>query len=332
MEKYFLEHIKEILNESLLHTGTILPLLFLVFLLVEAVSHRSRSSRLAKAFSQPFIGPVVAAVLGLVPQCGFSVVATTLFLEGMIPIGSLLSAYISTSDEALPVMLADRASFPWVLPLLATKLIWGTVAGVCINAAVLYKTRSKIGPNASDTCDKVQVQMSLNIGHGTIETPSSGCSHNCTSTKLNPGEVVSHALSRTLRTASMIFVLSALFNVIGHAAQGRISAALSRPGLWQPIVAAFVGLVPSCATSVALAEGFRTGILSFPATVSGLTSNSGLGLLILTKEAKNKTDVITVVALLLFAAVLAGFLASMILPPSYMIHSELGWLRNMFHI
>jgi len=111
LEEHLIEHLTEILNESLLHTGTMLPLLFLVFLLVEAVSHRSTSSRVTNAFSHPFIGPIAAAALGLVPQCGFSVVATTLFLEGMIPIGSLLSAYISTSDEALPI-IDCRPGFP----------------------------------------------------------------------------------------------------------------------------------------------------------------------------------------------------------------------------
>ncbi|HHY17242.1 MAG TPA: hypothetical protein GX524_04135, partial [Firmicutes bacterium] len=129
MKEHVLEHLLEVLNESLAHTGVMFPLLFLVFLLVETVSNSSASCRITSAFSQPFIGPVAASALGLIPQCGFSVVATTLFLEGMIPMGSLLATFISTSDEAIPVMLSDRASLPWVLPLLATKLVWGTVAG-----------------------------------------------------------------------------------------------------------------------------------------------------------------------------------------------------------
>lgn len=89
------------------------------------------------------------------------------------------------------------------------------------------------------------------------------------------------------------------------------------PGVLQPVVAAVVGLIPSCATSVALAEGFRAGILSFPSVVSGLSANSGLGLLILVKEAENKAEVITAVALLLFAAVVAGLLGSIIFPGGY---------------
>ncbi len=326
-----LEHLRDVLNESLTHTALMLPFLFLVFLVVETVSHRTTSSKISRAFSQPFLGPVAAAALGLIPQCGFSVIATTLFLEGMIPMGSLLSAYISTSDEALPIMLADRASLPWVVPLLATKLVWGAAAGICINTAIMHRKNSK----AKLETDKAQGQVSLResdmqppmpgncgctcTGRTHTETHGPGCRSSTGGTHSGQAEIASHALSRTLRIASMIFVLSALFNFIGHAAQGRLYGALSRPGLWQPVVAALVGLVPSCATSVALAESFKAGILSFPATLSGLTSNSGLGLLILAKESSRKKDVVTVVALLVFAAVISGFLASTILPAGYLI-------------
>lgn len=328
MEQHVLEHLSEVLYESLVHTGTMLPVLFVVFAVVEIISHRSTSSRIAKAFSQPFVGPVAAAALGLIPQCGFSVVATTLFVEGMIPIGSLLSAYISTSDEALPVMLSDPASLPWVVPLLATKLVWGAVAGICINAAVLQRSKSrsrgaKPGTDRNAGQDQISGSNSTSLGpacHHAAEKHGPACSCSCIGDKSRPAEIASHAVSRTLRTASMVFVLSAVFNFIGHAAQGRIAAALTKPGLWQPVVAALVGLIPSCATSVALAESFRAGMLSFPATISGLASNSGIGLLILIKEAKSKRVVLTVFGLLVFASVLAGVLASLILPSGYLVH------------
>lgn len=302
MDLHELEHLREVLTESLTHTALMMPILFAVFVIVEAVAHRAGSSKLTRAFAQPFLGPMAASIFGLIPQCGFSVAATALYLEGMIPIGSLISAYISTSDEALPVMLADKSSLPWVLPLILTKLVWGTVAGICINAAVLV--RDKRGSNA---------------GHELPHVQSGGKVASCPGEASGATGIMSHALSRTLRTACMVFVLSTVLNLIGHAAEGRIYTALSYQGLLQPVVAALIGLVPSCATSVALAEGFKAGILSFPSVISGLSANSGLGLLILAKESRNKAEVIPIAALLLFAAIVAGILGSMIFPDGYII-------------
>jgi hypothetical protein len=303
LELHILEHLSEVLSESLSHTVLMLPFLFVVFLVVEAVSHRTSSPKIGRAFSQPFLGPLAAALLGLIPQCGFSVAATTLFVEGVIPMGSLISAYISTSDEALPIMLADRTTMPWVLPLILTKVVWGTVAGICINAAISLRNKPAAHVRTGSPTEHVRCSC---------ESASSQCAHQ------GAIGIASHAVSRALRIAAMVFVLSAVFNLIGHAAQGRIYTALSRQGLLQPVVAAVVGLIPSCATSVALAEGFRAGILSFPSVVSGLSANSGLGLLILVKESPNKTEVVTVVALLVFAAVVAGLLGSIIFPPGYL--------------
>jgi hypothetical protein len=308
------EHLREVLNESLGHTALMLPVLFVVFLIIEAVSHKTALSKVRRAFSQPFVGPVVAAILGLIPQCGFSVAATTLFLEGMIPIGSLISAYISTSDEALPIMMADKTTLPWVLPLMATKLVWGAVVGICVNAAALIRNMRPGQAEAKSQPDQPPCGCKLSLG---------GCSHGSSSRGGHSGavEIASHALSRALRIGAMVFVLSAVFNFIGHAAQGRIYTALSHPGLLQPVVAAVIGLIPSCATSVALAEGFRAGMLSFPAIVSGLSANSGLGLLILAKESQNKSEVIKVVILLVFAAIVAGLLGTMIFPPEYLLNN-----------
>ena len=116
--------LKEVLSESLVHTATMLPVLFLAFIIVEFASHRTGAGWLRRGMAHPYLGPVAAAGLGLLPQCGFSVATTSLFLEGMIPTGSLLASYIATSDEAVPILLSNPATLPWVLPLLATKLVW----------------------------------------------------------------------------------------------------------------------------------------------------------------------------------------------------------------
>ena len=324
LDQHVLEILREVLTESVIHTGTMLPLLFFVFILVEIISHRPEASKLTRAFAQPYLGPVAAAALGLIPQCGFSVVATTLFVEGVIPMGSLLSAYISTSDEALPIMMSDPTSLPWVLPLVVTKFLWGMVAGICINTAILKRAGAKPVRGAEKTDDLTGGQapdlaiQSKKSGLRDADLQKAQISSLGRRSRRTKGQriegVLSHALVRTLRIGAIIFLLSAGLNILGHSAQRKITAALSKPGFWQPAATAVIGLIPSCATSVVLAEGFRSGMLSFSATVSGLTSNAGMGLLILIKEARRKGEVLTVIVLLTLSAVLVGILTAFLLP------------------
>jgi len=141
LDLHVLEHLQEVLTESLARTAMMLPLLFVVLLVVEAVSHTTASSKVSRAFSQPFVGPLAAAILGLIPQCGFSVAATTLFLEGMIPLGSLIAAYISTSDDRCAIwvqaddkhlrMVAGSSAFGAKFKNDVRLLIDGSIAGMC---------------------------------------------------------------------------------------------------------------------------------------------------------------------------------------------------------
>lgn len=312
------EILGEVLPESLVHTGTMLPALFVVFVLVElleTLSHKKGSEKLARAFAHPYLGPIAAAALGIIPQCGFSVVATTLFVEGIIPMGSLLSAYISTSDEALPVMLSDPLSLPWVAPLIAIKLIWGSVVGILVNIALLRKkARTEIVDENRKTLPDINASCAIDASTHNHDSNS----HSLQGT--HPlGEVVMNALSRTLRIGAVVFLLYAAINLVGHLAQEQISGSLSSPGFWQPFVASLVGLIPSCATSVAIAETFKAGLLSFPAAVSGLTSNGGIGPLVLVKECKNKRDVVTLIVLQIVSALTVGILVSLFWPYGYYI-------------
>lgn len=287
-----MDHLIHILTESLRHTFFIMPVLFCVFLFVEIITHTSKPFWITRVTSNQYLGPIATALLGLLPQCGFSVAATTMFLEGLIPVGSLISAYISTSDEAIPILLGDSVSLPWVVPLLATKLIWGTTVGIIINLAA---KRNKF------------------LCPGEPPVPAHEHVHSCIGKSAETKEIIYHAFSRMLKISAMIFVLSSVFNYAGHIGEGHLMNLLTANGWWQPVVASLAGLIPSCATSVALAEGFRTGILSFSAMLSGLTSNAGLALLVLFKESRDKSSAFSVVGLLVVAACIAGFLATLLI-------------------
>lgn len=300
---------KEVLVESLTHAVAVAPALLLVFILMEVVSHGARPTFIASALRHSVAGPVAAAGLGLFPQCGFSVAATMLYIERMIPAGSLLASYIATSDEALPILAASPATLPWVLPLVAAKFVWGIVVGSVVNATGHVLKGAKAGKR-SRTGTRVEQWANTPEGRPTHSHSGGG---SCVGEKAHLRDYLPHALYRTARTVAMVFVLSSLLHLAGEFAHESLPGALATTAAWQPLAASLIGLIPSCATSVALAEGFSAGIISFPALLSGLTANSGMGLLVLVKESRDKLRPALVVALLTASAYIAGLLAQFLL-------------------
>ncbi len=257
MPSHLIIEVREALTESFRHTALMLPVLLAAFIVMETVNHSAKTARLATAANHAVFGPIVASALGLLPQCGFSVVATTLFLDGLIPTGSLLAAYISTSDEAVPVLLGNPDTLPWVLPLLATKLAWGAVAGIAVNLALgnRGRVRQKRGAPA-----ETNARSPGHGGGGDLGAKEGKVVGGCSVGHAAPKgwrEYLSHAAVRTARVGAMVFVLSSVLHFAGHLFSGKMDLALGQAGLVQPLVASLLGLIPSCATSVAMAEAFR---------------------------------------------------------------------------
>jgi hypothetical protein len=306
MFETFPDLVKEVLSESFLHTARMLPILVVAFLVVETVSHRAETTWLRRGMAHPWLGPIAAASLGLLPQCGFSVATTSLYIEGLIPTGSLLASYIATSDEAIPILLANPRTLRWVLPLLATKLVWGAIAGIAVNLGSRKAGRSRRYGAPED----VTASPTKSPGK-----PQKSHPHACVGTGGTLRDIIPHALSKAVRIAAMVFVMTSLLNTAGHVFSDHLSrAAASGEGIVQPLAASVLGLIPSCATSVVLAEGFGSGLVSFPALVSGLTANSGMGLLVLVKESRDKARTLGVVVLLIVSALISGSLASIAAP------------------
>lgn len=305
MNQEVLEALKEVLTESAVNTASMLPFLFLIFLLVEALSHSSKIRWVTRLTRHVYLGPLAAAVLGLLPQCGFSVLATAMYLEHLIPVGSLIAAYVATSDEAIPVLASDLGTVKWIVPLLATKLVFGACAGIAINLGLSAARRTN--PSVRESEDQSPSREDDETYGETEECPDQCIGH-----EASPLRITSHALSRTTRIAAMVFVIATILNLAGHFMEGKFLSLLKASGPLQVLAVSIVGLIPTCATSVALAEGFATGLLSFPSLLSGLISNSGMGLALLIKESRDKRDVLSVILLLVVTAFLGGLLASLL--------------------
>ena len=280
----------ELFLDALVDSAGMIPFLLVIYFLVEwferrfggTIEHRLKKS--AKA------GPALGALFGCVPQCGFSVVAASFYSRRLITTGTLLAVILSTSDEAIPVMLAQPGRSGIVITLLITKLIIGITAGYLID---LFMRRRQPAEAVHD--DHAEEHHEL------------GCCNHQLSGKTSRWQMLKHPLIHTAKIFVFVFVvtlgINGLIALVGEENLGRV---LLRHSLLQPFLAALVGLIPNCAASVAIAEMFLKGGLSYGSAVSGLCCSGGLGLLVLLRENRDFKDTLRVVALLVFISTVAG--------------------------
>ena len=281
---------KEIFLNSLVDSAGMIPFLLVIYFVVEwferrfggTIEHRLKKS--AKA------GPARGALFGCVPQCGFSVVAASFYSRRLITTGTLLAVILSTSDEAIPVMLAQPGRSGIVVTLLITKLIIGLIAGYLID---FFMRRRKPAEAAHD--DHADEHHEL------------GCCNHQLSGKTSRWQLLKHPLIHTAKIFLFIFAVTLGINgLIAAVGQENIGRVLLRHSLLQPFLAALVGLIPNCAASVAIAEMFLKGGLSYGSAVAGLCCSGGLGLLVLLRENRDFKDTLRIVALLFFISTAAG--------------------------
>jgi hypothetical protein len=229
---------------------------------------------------------LVGGVLGALPQCGFSAAATGFYTGRMITTGTLIAVYLSTSDEMLPILISSGAPLPVMLKLLGTKLIIGIAAGFAIDGITRLVNRGKKceqEPQIEELCER----------------------ENCDCGDRFVLSALKHTAYITAFLLLFTFVLNIGIELIGE--ENIKSVVLNRPVLGS-FLAALVGLIPNCASSVALTSLFVDGVLSSGALLSGLMVNAGVGLAILFRNNRPVKDSLRVVGILFGISVICGVL------------------------
>ena len=279
-----------ILEHSVLHTLVdtvkVVPFLFLTYLLMEFLEHKAGGAPERWLRTSGKVGPLVGGVLGALPQCGFSAAATGFYTGRMITTGTLIAVYLSTSDEMLPILISSGAPLPVMLKLLGTKLIIGIAAGFAIDGITRFVNRGKKceqEPQIEELCER----------------------ENCDCGDRFVLSALKHTAYITVFLLLFTFVLNIGIELIGE--ENIKSVVLGRPVLGS-FLAALVGLIPNCASSVALTSLFVDGVLSSGALLSGLMVNAGVGLAILFRNNRPVKDSLRVVGILFSIAVVCGIL------------------------
>lgn len=268
-----------------------IPVLFLAYLLMELLERsRKFNESILHAYSRK-AGPALGGLLGVVPQCGISGAAATLFSTGSITVGTMLAVFFATSDEMLPIMLSSLRESGGV----------GTVALIVLAKAVLGIALGYL----ADLVLRPFIRSGKDI-HSFCEREHCACDE-------EEGNVFASALKHTLKIALMLiavnFVLNVLFSVIGvERLSGTI---LNRPVLGELIVALF-GLIPNCSVSVVITESYLSGVLGLGGLFAGLLSNAGIGLLVLLRTNKNRRENAIIIAALYALSALSGIAVTLI--------------------
>lgn len=273
----------DVLMDAAMDSVRMLPFLFAAFCLLEAMEKHAGN------FSQRVLtgirgaGPVLGAVLGCVPQCGFSVLAANLFSGGMISAGTLLAVFLSTSDEAILMILGQPENAGVVGRLLLTKVLIAVAAGYLVDLCFpkLFAGKKEI----HDLCEK----------------DSCGCGHS--------HGVLLPAWNHTIRLFVYILAFSACLNLILEVAGiGKMESLFWSGSIFQPVLTALIGFIPNCAASVLLTELYMKGVISFAAAVAGLCTSAGVGLVVLWRVNRDQKENLKLMGVLYAVAVVSGIM------------------------
>lgn len=267
-----METIIDILLDTIKDTFLIIPILFIMYLCLEYFEHRKKSQHLNQYLSS--YGPIFGAILGIIPQCGFGVLASLLFIEQKITLGTLISVFIATSDEAIPILLTNPELYTSLFKIIIFKFTLAIIVGYIVD--LLFSKK--------------------------------GISHQYKfSEHAHEHSIVMEAFIRTLKIYFFIFgvnfVLSYAIEWIGP---HYLSILLLDNSMLQPLVSAIFGFLPNCAASVVLTQLYINHILSFASLLAGLITNAGLGILVLLQNRVQPKVIFKICAILLISALIVG--------------------------
>ncbi len=278
--------ILEIILDALVDSLKMVPFLFLAYLLMEYIEHRASKKADNVLNSSKKLGPLTGALIGIFPQCGFSVAAANLYTGGIITAGTLIAVFISTSDEAIPVLLANPGQLGMVMRLILIKVLIAVLVGSLVD--MIMKRRTRITPD-----DVVMTEHH----------------HDCHGCCAKERGIFIAALGRTLSTFVFIFIVSLLLSIlISFLGLDRLGHVMLSGTIFQPIITALIGFIPNCAASVVLIQMYLAGTISFGSVVAGLCTGAGVGLLVLLRENRNLKDNLTIMAVLFLSGSIAGMI------------------------
>lgn len=318
--------ILDVVLDALIDSARLLPVIFVCYMLIELLEEKILVKYQSSNLLKSKFAPVAGAGFGLIPQCGFSVVATDLFSKKIITMGSLMAIFIATSDEAVPLLLARPDQYQSMFLILGIKFVYAVVVGLVVDVIVRSLNRNKTqvlveeslvaeknapkhNKNDENLCENGhnhdEKELSVHEIHGC-------CHHELEKDHSKWKEILVHPLLHSLKIFAFVLVMNIIIGlIIMFVGDGAIQNFMTATGVFQPILVALVGMIPNCAASIAITDLFMNGIISLGSCVAGLCVNCGIATVVLFKLNKNVKQNLLIVGLLFALGSLLGFVINL---------------------
>lgn len=274
----------EILEHSIIDSIKLIPFLFITYLIMEYIEHKTKQKTRDTIKKSGKFGPLIGGILGIFPQCGFSVSATNLYAARVITLGTLIAVYLSTSDEMLPIFISEGVGIDIILKILGVKMVIGIIAGFIIDFVLRLINKGKVeNEKIIDLCEKEHCHCDYGI--------------------------IKSSLKHTLNIFIFILLITIVINILIHfIGEETIAGFMLNKPILGPVIAGIVGLIPNCASSVLITQMYLENMITASTMISGLLVGAGVGLAVLFRTNKGIKENIKITLLLYAIGVGAGII------------------------
>lgn len=273
----------DIIEDTLLDAVKLLPFLFVTFLIMEYIEHKLSDKSKEKIEKSGKYGPIVGSILGMFPQCGFSVAATNLYATRVITLGTLISVYLATSDEMLPILISYKVDIKLIVSILVLKVIIGMICGFLIDKFIRVKKDTEI----KDFCDEEH----CDCDHGILKS------------------TIKHTLNIFIFIVIAEFILNIIVALTGFET---LESIFMKNSIFGSFITSLIGLIPNCAASVVITELYLNEVITFGSIVAGLLASAGVGFLVLFKTNKNLKENIQILVTVYIMGAISGIIIDII--------------------
>ncbi len=261
---------------TLEHIFPMIPVLFLTYLILETIETRQIQPKMLK---HSLLAPMIAAGANLLPHCGIPALFANLYASNLITAGTLIAAFISCSDDMLPLLITTHVPLEEMVCILFVKWVTGTCFGTLFHLILQPKQTDIETLCLQENC---------------------GCSHS----------IWKSAVIHTMKITWTLFLVTFMLEVIMHEAEHLLAFVSMLPAFLQILISTLIGLIPSCASSIFLTQLYVTDLLPFSALIAGLCANAGTGLLVLFRVNPENKDTLRILVLLLLSSLTSGIILS----------------------
>lgn len=280
----------EVIEETLIDSVKLIPFLFLAYLLMEYLEHKTSSKTKNIVQKSGKLGPLLGGIVGIFPQCGFSATAANLYSARIISLGTLIAVFLSTSDEMLPVLISEAAPISTILLILGLKLVIGIIFGFAIDG-IMHLIKKKDKETAEEVIEHICEEEHCHCEHGIFKS------------------ALKHTISIFLFILIITFAINILIHFIGEERIANLVLNMPVVGI---LISTLVGLIPNCAGSVILTELYLSNLISLGSMIAGLLVGSGVGILILYKSNKHIKENLAITGILYVIGIISGLIIDLI--------------------